>query len=72
MGIKERLWRCFRHVKGSPIYGRHVVVLLVVHLTIGYRRLRDLDYYHVRVRFGIPSAWELRYFRHKNQQVMDQ
>lgn len=46
MGIKERLWRCFRHLNANPIYGHHVMVmLLVVHLIIGHRRLRDLDYY---------------------------
>ena len=44
--LKERLWRCFTHLKISPIFGRHVVVLLlIVHLLIGYRRLRDIDYY---------------------------
>ena len=46
IGIKERLWSCFRHLKGSPIYGPHVIVmLLIVHLIIGHRRLRDVDYY---------------------------
>ena len=46
IGINERLWRCFRHLKANPIYGHHVMVmLLVVHLIIGHRRLRDLDYY---------------------------
>ena len=46
IGIKERLWRCFRHLKANSIYGHHVMVmLLVVHLIIGHRRLRDLDYY---------------------------
>ena len=46
IGIKERLWRCFRHMKANPIYGHHVMVmLLVVHLIIGHRRLRDVDYY---------------------------
>lgn len=46
IGIKERLWRCFRHLEGNPIYGHQVVVmLLVVHLIIGHPRLRDLDYY---------------------------
>ena len=35
IGIKERLWRCFRHMKANPIYGHHVMVmLLVVHLII--------------------------------------
>ena len=44
--LKERLWRCFTHLKVSPIFGRHVVVLLlIVHLLIGYRRLREIDYY---------------------------
>ena len=46
IGIKERLWRCFRHLKTKPIYGHHVVLmLLIVHLIIGHRRLRDVDYY---------------------------
>ena len=46
IGLKERLWRCFRHLKANPIYAHHVMVmLLVVHLIIGHRRLRDLDYY---------------------------
>ena len=35
IGIKERLWRCFRHLKANPIYGHHVIVmLLIVHLII--------------------------------------
>ena len=46
LGLKERLWRCFRHLKANPIYGHHVVLLLlVVHLIIGHRRLQDLAYY---------------------------
>ena len=45
-GLKERLRQCFRHLKVSPIYGHHVIVLLlVVHLLLGYRELRDLRYY---------------------------
>lgn len=44
--LKERLWHCFTHLKVSSIYGHHVVVLLlIVHLLIGYRRLREIDYY---------------------------
>src|SRR4030043_597267 len=44
--LKERLWRCFTHLKVSPIFGHHVVVLLlIVHLLIGYRRLREIDDY---------------------------
>ena len=46
MGLKERLRACFRHLKVSPIYGHHVIMmLLVVHLVLGHRRLRDLEYY---------------------------
>ncbi len=41
-----RLWGCFRQLKVSPIYSHHVIlILLVVHLNIGRRRLRDVDYY---------------------------
>ena len=58
IGIKERLWRCFRHLKANPIYGHHVMVmLLVVHLIIGHRRLRDLDYYRCFMhQSGSPIA----------------
>ena len=46
IGIKTRLWGCFRHLRVSPIYSHHVIMmLLVVHLIIGHRRLRDVDYY---------------------------
>lgn len=46
IGIKERLWGCFRHIKGRPIYSHHLIMmLLIVHLIIGHRRLRDVDYY---------------------------
>ena len=44
--LKQRLKQCFAHLKISPIFGRHLVVLLlVIHLLIGYRRLREVDYY---------------------------
>jgi hypothetical protein len=46
IGIKEQLWGCFRHLKGGLIYSRHVIMMLwVVHLIIGHRKLRDVDYY---------------------------
>ena len=46
MNLKERLRRCFAHVKMSPIFGRHVVVMvLIVHLLLGFRRLGEIDYY---------------------------
>jgi hypothetical protein len=46
ISLKARLKKCFAHLKVSPIFGRHLVVmLLVVHLLLGFRRLRDVDYY---------------------------
>ena len=46
MHLKARLRKCFSHLKTSPIFGRHLVILLVVvHLLLGFRRLRELDYY---------------------------
>jgi hypothetical protein len=46
LNLKQRLNRCFDHLKISPIFGRHyVVLLLIVHLLIGFRRLREVDYY---------------------------
>ena len=44
--LKERLKKCFANLKASPIFGRHLVVLLlVVHLLLGFRRMREVDYY---------------------------
>jgi hypothetical protein len=46
LGLKERLRRCFSHLPVSPIFGHATLVLcLVLHLTLGYRRLRDIRYY---------------------------
>jgi hypothetical protein len=46
MNMKHRLKKCFSHLKISPIFGRHLVVLLlIVHLLLGVRRLREVDYY---------------------------
>ena len=46
LGLKQQLTRCFRHLGVSPIFGHGLVVLLlIVHLLIGYRRLQDLRYY---------------------------
>ena len=46
LDLKERLRGCFRHLGVSPIFGHHVIVLaLVVHLLLGYRRLRELRFY---------------------------
>ena len=44
--VGKGLRACFNHIKGSPIYGHHVVmVVLIVHLLLGYRKLSDLEYY---------------------------
>jgi hypothetical protein len=44
--IKNRLWHCFGHLNLSRIFGHHIItMLLIVHLLLGYRRLRDLSYY---------------------------
>ena len=46
IGLKHQLSSCFRHLKVSPIFGHGVVMLLlVVHLLLGYRRLQDMRYY---------------------------
>ena len=44
--LKQGLKKCFTHLKVFPIFGRHLVVLLIiVHLLLGFRRLREVDYY---------------------------
>ena len=46
INLKQRLKSCFSHLKVSPIFGHHLVtMLLVVHLLLGFRRLREADYY---------------------------
>ncbi|MGH8399357.1 MAG: hypothetical protein ACRETA_14135, partial [Gammaproteobacteria bacterium] len=46
LALKGRLRECFAHLKVSPIFGHaSIVMLLIVHLLIGYRRLSDLRYY---------------------------
>jgi hypothetical protein len=47
LGIKRQLQSCFAHLRRSATYRAHDVVLwLVVHLLLGFRKLRDRDYYH--------------------------
>ncbi len=44
--LKEKLHSCFRHLRKSPIIGYHTItLLLIIHLMIGYRKLREMDYY---------------------------
>jgi hypothetical protein len=46
LGLKGQLTGCFRHLKLSPIFGHGLtVLLLMVHLLLGYRRLQDMRYY---------------------------
>jgi len=46
LNLKNRLKDCFSHLTVSPIFGRHLIVMLIiVHMLIGFRRLRDVDYY---------------------------
>jgi hypothetical protein len=46
LALKGRLRGCFEHLKVSPSFGHaSIVMLLIVHLLIGYRRLSDLRYY---------------------------
>ena len=44
--LKERLRACVRHLRPRGAYGSATILLLLVgHLMLGWRRLRDLDYY---------------------------
>jgi len=44
--LKTKLRKCFRHLKGGKIFGHaSVMLLLMVHLILGFRRLRELEYY---------------------------
>lgn len=46
MRLRARIRACFRHLGETRIFGREsVVVLLIVHIILGFRRLRGLDYY---------------------------
>ncbi|MHC4402495.1 MAG: transposase [Planctomycetota bacterium] len=46
LGIKQRLRQCFGHLRQSATYrGHEIVFWLIVHLILGFRKLRDRDYY---------------------------
>jgi hypothetical protein len=46
LDVRSRLRAAVRHLPSSGGYcASRIVLLLVVHLTLGWRRLRDLDYY---------------------------
>ena len=47
LDLRSRIRRCFSHQAHGRTFGLHVIFLwLLVHLFIGYRRLRDRDFYH--------------------------
>ena len=46
LGTKQRLRQCFGHLRQSATYrGHEIVFWLIVHLILGFRKLRDRDYY---------------------------
>ena len=46
LGLNARLRRCFSHIGVTPIFGHaRIVLLLIVHFLIGFRQLRDVQYY---------------------------
>ena len=46
LDLKVRLRSCFEHLCVHPIFGHGTVAtLLITHLLLGYRWLRDIDYY---------------------------
>ena len=46
LSFQEKLRQCFKHRKVSPIFGEAtIVLLLIVHLLLGYRELRHLSFY---------------------------
>ena len=46
LDLKTRLKRCFSHSDSSSSYGLHnILFLLILHLLMGFRRLRDVEYY---------------------------
>jgi len=46
LNIRASLKRCFEHIHSGATFGFHVIVLaLIVHLMLGYRRLREMERY---------------------------
>ena len=44
--LKNRVRDCFRHLRVRPIFGQaSIVMLLIIHMLLGYRELRHLRYY---------------------------
>jgi|TARA_B100002003_G_scaffold208436_1_gene203139 hypothetical protein len=46
LDLKRRLKKCFTHIPSSSSIGIHTVALiLIIHITLGFRRLREMDRY---------------------------
>jgi hypothetical protein len=46
LGLKERLRRCVAHLRSKRSYGAVTALqVLIVHMLLGYRRLRDVEFY---------------------------
>ena len=46
LDLKAKMKKCFSHLDVSPIFGHHLVVLLIItHLILGFKRLREIKYY---------------------------
>ena len=46
LDLKNRLKKCFEHIQCNSVIGVHVVTLiLIVHLTLGFRHLREVERY---------------------------
>ena len=46
LNLKAQFKKCFNHLKVSEIFGHHIIMMLLIfHLLLGFRKLRDLDYY---------------------------
>ena len=46
MNIAVKFQRCFAHLQKGSVVGFHsVALLMILHLMLGYRRLRDIDRY---------------------------
>jgi hypothetical protein len=46
LGLKDLLKGCFGHLKANPVFGHAtIVMLLIVHILIGHRRLQDIKSY---------------------------
>ena len=46
LDLKNKLKKCFEHIQCNSVIGAHVVTLiLIVHLTLGFRHLREVERY---------------------------